>query len=335
MTGISGEYQRDFEALPAVLQALLLAELEAGNRILEVGHSFPAPPAGVYFLLANPVTTRARASGGGIHFYARNSSVYSGEFTDERRFCFLLEAPLPPPEEPDMDAIRERQEVPHPPVVERQRAGRHGAGRATLSDTPVDRFRASMVIDYEKWHDGIGYDLTAIAAAKAEERATLETLLLGRGMQDWRDVEALAALGTPRAERALAEAIHHPEPEIRAAVLRYAPALVSDPQREEAILRGLREARIYRGLSATLSLVEAYHPPAVRAAVLRGALEREGEVAVHLAAMAAYLYGKAESPFDWQQRGRFLRFRDEEPAARRAAYLELCDWLGVSGEAAF
>src|SRR5262249_33247684 len=39
--------------------------------------------------------------------YDRNSSIYSGEFTDAKRFYFVLEPPDPPPPEPNMDAIRE------------------------------------------------------------------------------------------------------------------------------------------------------------------------------------------------------------------------------------
>ncbi len=35
----------------------------------------------------------------------------------------------------------------------------------------VRRFRESMAIDYYKWHDGIGYDITLIAEASPRERA--------------------------------------------------------------------------------------------------------------------------------------------------------------------
>ena len=34
----------------------------------------------------------------------------------------------------------------------------------------MSRFIESMKIDYEKWHDGIGYDLKALAEANREER---------------------------------------------------------------------------------------------------------------------------------------------------------------------
>lgn len=96
---------------PTLLQTLIQLELAAGNSVTEVGHSFPAPPAGAYFKLANKVTTRPRDSSGGLDFDERNCSSYSGVFTDAKRFYFVLEPPNPPPPEVDMDAIRKELEV--------------------------------------------------------------------------------------------------------------------------------------------------------------------------------------------------------------------------------
>ncbi len=103
---LTPEQVRELVLFPPVLRELLRAELAAGNEIVEIGHSFPAPPVGAYVKLAHPISTRARASGGGIDFYERNSSSYSGELTDSKRIYFILEPPNPPPPEPDMDAIR-------------------------------------------------------------------------------------------------------------------------------------------------------------------------------------------------------------------------------------
>lgn len=94
------------DAFPPALRALLEAELAAGNTILELGHGSPAPPVGAWARLAQPVTTRPRAASPGIGFHDRRSSLWSGEWTDARRFFFVLEPPGPPPPTPDMDAIR-------------------------------------------------------------------------------------------------------------------------------------------------------------------------------------------------------------------------------------
>jgi hypothetical protein len=107
---LTSEQQKELAQFPVVLRALVEAELAAGNSIVEVGHSFPAPPAGAYFKLANKISTRPRASGAGIDFYDRNGSSHSGEFADTKRFHFVLEPPNPPPPEPDMDAIRKSYE---------------------------------------------------------------------------------------------------------------------------------------------------------------------------------------------------------------------------------
>jgi len=48
------------------------------------------------------------------------------------------------------------------------------------------RFRASMKIDYEKWHDGIGYDITLLKQAIGEIRISNQVRPL---MQDRLDDE--------------------------------------------------------------------------------------------------------------------------------------------------
>ena len=39
----------------------------------------------------------------------------------------------------------------------------------THPDSAVRRFERSMVMDYEKWHDGTGYDLEALKEATPDE----------------------------------------------------------------------------------------------------------------------------------------------------------------------
>jgi len=193
------------------------------------------------------------------------------------------------------------------------------------------RFERSMAIDYEKWHDGIGYDLEAIDEATPAERQRIERLLLARRYADWRDVEALARLRTPAAEAELETARERGSPEVRMAVLRHAPWLVGDAQREAALVRALGEATIYGGLTAAIDQAVEFHPPAVVEALWRGLLERPGEVAVHYAALLAFLHGRAEEPFDMALRPLFLRFATEEGEERRAALAELRRHVG-SGE---
>ena len=99
--------QRELAQFPPALRALIDAELAAGNAVVEIGHSFPAPPAGACCRLAKQVSTRPRASGEGLSFRERSSC---SEFTDAQRLHFVVEPPSPPPPMPDMDAIRAAHE---------------------------------------------------------------------------------------------------------------------------------------------------------------------------------------------------------------------------------
>ena len=96
-----------------------------------------------------------------------------------------------------------------------------------------------MAIDYEKWHDGVGYRLNA--AATPGEREVIEAILLRHGRRDWRDAGALAKLATPAARSTSPNAAASAAPEIRLAVTRYASLLVSDEQRTVSCAAELAE----------------------------------------------------------------------------------------------
>lgn len=321
MTSVPPEWQRDADLLSPPLRKLLEAELAAGNTIIEAGHSHPAAPVGVYFKLANPVSThpRVRNKDGEIRFYERGSSLYNGEFTDAKGFCYILEAPLPPPPYPAMDAIREAANVPRPKPA------------LPTGNAPLDRFVRSMEIDYEKWHDGIGYDLEAIAAASTQERIQIEELMKRRQPLGWREVEALVTLDSPTARAYLRKAMRGmgTDADARAAIMRMAPELVSAETQVESIVEALESAVIYGGLSQTLDLVERIHPPEVIDALLKGVVRREGEVACHFAAMLMFLHGKAKDAFDWDHRPFYLEFNTEDQDHRWKMFLELCERIGV------
>jgi hypothetical protein len=345
-------------AFPAALRELLDAELAAGNTIVEVASCFPAPPAGAYVKLARAVSTRPRESTPELHYYDRNTSIYSGEWSDAKRFYFVIEPPHPPPPEPNMDAIRAASnaaagqsmpEEPTPAKITRRR-------RPTKSTTPkrpvktgakrrvkkrlrsgppihsarIDQFKASMVIDYEMWHDGIGYDLSLLEGASPVELTEIERLLLSRGAADWRDVEALAALKSERAKQALRAAFTDGNAEIRGAVVRHAPELVDEAEKTRHLVKALRAAVFYGGLTQALGEVENFHPPEVIDALLDGALNREdGEGPVHFAAMLFFLHGKARVAFDWDHRPFFLRFNTQNREERVTVFKELCERIGV------
>jgi len=195
----------------------------------------------------------------------------------------------------------------------------------------LDRFRASLVLDHEKWHDGIGYDLDAIRAATPEEREAIEALLLGAGAQGWREVEALAFLDTPRAREALRAAVRAGSKEVRVAVARHAPGVVDEAERAEALVAALSGEALTPAASQALDEAAGFHPPEVVDAVLRAAARGGGTLAVNAAGLALYLHGKAEEPFDWAERPFLLRFAEVED--RPAAFRELCARIGADPRA--
>ena len=198
------------------------------------------------------------------------------------------------------------------------------------SDSPLRRFERSMTIDYEKWHDGIGYDLDALNEASVEERGKIEMILLNRKPLDWRDVEALSILNTPRTRRVLIEAVSDPDLEIQLAVTRYAPDLLSPDEHVRVLVNALRVAEFYGGFSQVLDQVSMFHPPAVISELFKGLLARKGDVAVHIAAMLTYLYGKSDEPFDIKQRPFFLRFNSPVSSERCEAFRDLYEKIGVN-----
>ena len=96
--------RREAEAFPEPLRRLLAAELAAGNAILEVGHTHPAPPVGAFLRMERRIATPAPE---GVVFGWRNSGTCGGEYADAQRWYFLLDPPWPDAGAyPDMDAIR-------------------------------------------------------------------------------------------------------------------------------------------------------------------------------------------------------------------------------------
>lgn len=112
------EHQRILDRFPPDLRALVLAELEAGNAVIDAGAGHPAPPVGDIIKLANDLSTPLP---GTLRAQVRNGSMCHMEITDADRIFFILTAPHPPPPLPDMDAIREAHRDAPLPVSEPMR----------------------------------------------------------------------------------------------------------------------------------------------------------------------------------------------------------------------
>lgn len=193
------------------------------------------------------------------------------------------------------------------------------------------KFTDSTNITYEQWHDGIGYDLDALAKVTAQEREALAATLIARfkrGRGEWRDIEALAALSLPQTRAVLEQALPHAKLETRLHIARELVRMDAAVEIDKIIADILRHGRYEDGLSLAIDLVPDYATPYLREVVLECARDGKPDVRVHAAALALYLAGKAESPFDWKHRPFFLQFGEEDRAKRERAYAELCRRIG-------
>jgi hypothetical protein len=160
-------FAKALAAFPLALRELVRAEVAAGNCILEISGGFPAPPAGASVKLARKVGTRPRASGDGLVFHERRSSLSSGDFTDAKRFFFVLEPPDPPPPESDMDAIRRARE-PKPDLLAHPAGTATGGTRDLREATPP---AAEAALRVEASPDPVAAIQQAIVAALKRGRA--------------------------------------------------------------------------------------------------------------------------------------------------------------------
>jgi hypothetical protein len=198
--------------------------------------------------------------------------------------------------------------------------------------TPLQRFKKSMKIGFEEWHDGIGYDIAAIKIASQAELDAIEQILINHSPRDWRDIEALAELNTDCAHKTIKEAIKDSNPVVRIAVARFAPDLITEKERSKSLIDALENTEIFSGFSNVLDEVERFHPEEVKDALIKGLLNRRGDVAVLIAGMLFYLFGQAKEPFDWKQRPFFLRFNTEDRKERVKIFRDLCQKLKISPE---
>jgi hypothetical protein len=192
-------------------------------------------------------------------------------------------------------------------------------------------FVTSMEVGYEKWHDGVGYDLVALRNVSEAERDALVPVL-GQHLlsnPDWRDVEALAAIGTPSAIQALRGAIEFVDPRTRMYLEEQLMKVGEPANLESAIINALRQTTIGTGFSQALDMAEWNPSPRIQDTLLELALNGDDKKRIHCAALALYLGGKADAAFDWNHRPFFLRFSDPDRNVQIDAYKELCQRLGV------
>jgi len=193
-------------------------------------------------------------------------------------------------------------------------------------------FVASMRITMDQWRDGVGYNVEALKSVTGAERVRLVDLLREHleSSPDWRDVEALGAIGTKKAIKVLRGALEHVDSETRMYLERQLAEMGEPANIEDAIIEALRGTSMCTGFSQAIDMAEEHPTPRIQETLLDLALNGGEEQRIHCAALALYLGGKAEEAFDWNHRPFFLRFSDDDRSVQIKAYKELCRRLGVA-----
>ncbi len=165
------------------------------------------------------------------------------------------------------------------------------------TDDALRRFRASMILNFDVWHDGIPYDLDALMALPEAERSAIGCELAAKGELDWRDVQALERIGTPEALARIAAAAGAQADHGGASALRAAASDGWPREREDRFIALLEAARPMETSFDTLFDVAEAHPtPRVRAKLLELATGGAPETRYAFGAFLLYLHGQAE---DW------------------------------------
>ena len=135
------------------------------------------------------------------------------------------------------------------------------------------RFKASMKIDYDAWKEGTPYDLAALAEITPEERDTLTDELCEKSSLDWRDVEALRALATPKAINRVGVAAEKQTD--GAGIEAFMDDIAAQgwtPEIENRFIEKLERAMSFTGaLDRLYEIAEAHPTPAVMKQLMRNA----------------------------------------------------------------
>lgn len=211
------------------------------------------------------------------------------------------------------------------------------AGTIEISNRPdrhtpaYERFVACLPPVSREWREGEQYDVAALRRMTAAERSKITAMLAARDVT-WREVEALAAIGTPEANAALVEASrHHLWIDTRLAAAdalhrkKRLPDLDGFIAREIRMLSNPRE-----GLERALSMAARNPSDTVKQALLWASYNAT-ECAPPCAHLLLVLTGTASEPFDSDVEQMLAKLGLHNSSFdRQAAFADLCRRVGMT-----
>jgi hypothetical protein len=186
-----------------------------------------------------------------------------------------------------------------------------------------ERFKRSMVLDYDAWKEGTPYDVAALAEISEEERALLTDELCEKSALDWRDVEALRALATPQALKRLGEAADKQTDGGGIEAFMDEVAQGWSAEIEARFIEKLERVQSMTGaLDRLYEIAEAHQTPAVMAQLLRNArIHSDPTVRYSMGAFLLELTGHADTryTFDADIRPHLLHLNSADYKEYKAA----------------
>lgn len=134
------------------------------------------------------------------------------------------------------------------------------------------RFKRSMILDYDAWKEGTPYEIAALSEITDEERGQITDDICEKGSLDWRDVEALRALATPKALKRIGAAAEKQVDGGGVEAFMDEVAQGWTPAIEARFIEKLERVQSMTGaLDRLYEIAETHQTPAVMAQLLRNA----------------------------------------------------------------
>ncbi|MDB5325827.1 MAG: hypothetical protein JWM57_1396 [Phycisphaerales bacterium] len=201
-----------------------------------------------------------------------------------------------------------------------------------MSAEAVKRFYDSMPMNFDRWHDGTGFDLDALRDMTPEELAAVRVTLKS-GRRTWRELEALAAIdsltGTDEVRHAL-DKDDSPENQIKAANLLFESDKLDQADYEARLCQSIRRLGTHDAITTRVLLYAQGLPTdAVKQALLWASWNRT-DAAFHSAALLIYLCGKSEDQLSFEHRPLLFDLQPSNSSlTRQAAFEKLCRLTGL------
>lgn len=197
------------------------------------------------------------------------------------------------------------------------------------------KFRKSMILDFDAWHDGTGYDMAAFAEMTDAEKAQILSEIKGKGNGeiDWRDMEVLGHDNSRESFDRLRDELVGGSADQRAKALSklYDMKRMNDAVFDINLSRILDDVTHQDGTVWSLMCVDRHCGENTRKALLRGTRDRP-DIAIHFASKLMDLANLSNdmAAFDPKFRPTLLKLLPDQPDdVRQDAMQKVWAWLGV------